>query len=383
MAEISTSIYFKAAGTQQQKELVAMFKTGLGDRADLETRFREAAAILGGDDASEAARRYLDDVENNIHEHFSIEGVSAIHGFCRADFICGHGAQKFALSTLRLLDELSPDITLRAWGTGDEDPWEFWVKRENGQSTCLEDSPETGRDRRIFGTVYRWWHEGMPVELREGLINEADLEDNADDEDPEVTDLDYERWLKRLRPKNDLERMAAEAANEEVTQAFVNSISNVFFGKPVYKTKTSPDAGAITAEVLTEENIRSLFDDMDKQTKAGNLDGIMRHHSKKMKARIRNANSKIPFSIPMNYKFYRMAFKMTLLPELDYRCNQEIRAIDIDGDTAEVHTVDKTSVYDSGKKRRVEMVSEDHYNLALIDGKVLITKIQSKQREVS
>jgi len=109
MAEVTTSIFFKSEDVKQQKKLISLFKTGITAEDNFEDHFCKAAVKVSGTEASIAAQNYLEDIDCNANEVFSLEDLSTEAGFCRADFLCGHGAEKLALSTLSFLDEIAPD----------------------------------------------------------------------------------------------------------------------------------------------------------------------------------------------------------------------------------------------------------------------------------
>ena len=381
MAEVTTSIFFKSKDSKQQKKLVSLFKTGLSYPDDFEDIFCKAAIQISGDDASDVAQNYLEDIDNNANEAFSLEDLSTEAGFCRADFLCGHGAEKLALSTLKFLDEIAPGMTLRAWGTGDDDPWEFWVKRENGASVKLDDSPGCGHDTQIVGTIYRWWHEGLPPKLKEGLIGDEDLEAEEEGGSP-VSDKDYEKWLARLTPKNDMERAVSDIVNDELNNALLDGLTKAFFGDRFGSAKKTVNSGAFDAETLNEETIRLVLDDMQAQIKAKNVDGLMRHYSKKSKARIITNESGKPKTTKMGYMLYRMSYKLTFLPEMDYSSEMEVENISISGDVATVTANETSSYVDPDKKRKIRAISEDVYEMQIIDGKLQIISVVANQTEL-
>ena len=89
---------------------------------------------------------------------------------------------------INFLYRLLPGIHAQAWGFAEEeDPWEFFIKYENGRVIKQEHVPweDEHLDEAAKEYIYQWWHEDMPEEIEVGLLNqeEDDDEDEAWDDD--------------------------------------------------------------------------------------------------------------------------------------------------------------------------------------------------------
>lgn len=250
---------------------------------------------------------------------------------------------------------------------------ELWIKRENGESVQLQDSPGTGSDSAIVGTIYRWWHEGLPPKLKEGLIDEDDLE-QVEGNVKHVTDAQYKKWLSRLEPKGDLERVATNAVQEEINLSMLKGITDALFGNKASGKASKTCDDSIAPEELTEDVIRALFSDLQEHIDAKNTDGLMKHFSKNFKIKITSSESGKKNTMTLNHLLYRLSYKITFSPEMQFKSNHEIQSIKIDGDKAVVKAIDSNEYFDPVKKKKVRGVSEDTYELEIVDGKVKIVR---------
>ena len=77
---------------------------------------------------------------------------------------------------LLFLKGLLPNIHAQAWGCGDDDPWEFWFKFEGDELIREDDEPlnDPDEDEEIKASIYAWWHQDLPPEIKEGFLNEEE-----------------------------------------------------------------------------------------------------------------------------------------------------------------------------------------------------------------
>jgi len=74
---------------------------------------------------------------------------------------------------VEFLGKLCSDIDVRACLTGDDDPWEFFFRWQNGTAKRAGYEPdyeEAEKDK--LPDVYLWWHKGLPEGIKDGFINE-------------------------------------------------------------------------------------------------------------------------------------------------------------------------------------------------------------------
>ena len=93
---------------------------------------------------------------------------------------------------------LIPGIHAQAWGYTEEDPWEFFIKFEDGRAIKQEHTPfeDARMDADALHYIYPWWHEDMPDEIEAGLLSadDEDLEDEDDEFDDDDDDDDDDEY---------------------------------------------------------------------------------------------------------------------------------------------------------------------------------------------
>ena len=109
---------------------------------------------------------------------------SWIHFYCSSPILHSTGRSKRCADGRRrpenieniliFLKGLLPEIIVQAWGCGDDDPWEFWFKFDGDELVREDDEPfnDPEEDEEIKASIYAWWHQDLPVEIKEGFLNE-------------------------------------------------------------------------------------------------------------------------------------------------------------------------------------------------------------------
>ena len=256
---------------------------------------------------------------------------------------------------MKLLYHLCPGIQAQAWGMGDDDPWEFWLKHEDGHLVRHDAEPFDGYDARIRSTIYRWWHDGLPDVIREGMLNDSDEEDEDQEVGP-VTEEQYQQWLKGHEDGSDIADDVEDVVMDELVGAFTNALASMFTGKSAKKTVSADACG-----------------------KAFDIDGIMKHISQSVKGNVTTTIEGNETTMPMTHSLYRMSLKRVLKEDAEYDGKQEIENIRITDGAAIVGTKSAASYLDPMTNERMESETEDEYTLEVIDGKVQITRIESKE----
>ncbi|MEJ2045686.1 MAG: BRCT domain-containing protein [Reinekea sp.] len=109
-------------------------------------------------------------------DSLEFEASSEISGFTVMHSIYGSNGGDFVVSIIEFLNKLLPGVQAQAWGCGDDDPWEFWVKLEtNREVSCRENTPGPGVQE-----IYDWWHETMPDSINEGLMGDSEHVEEID-----------------------------------------------------------------------------------------------------------------------------------------------------------------------------------------------------------
>ncbi len=375
MSEIYVNVYFRHQDPSTHASLVRLIETGAGQDDASRQGFVDLAAEINADKGEGIAKAFLRDLDDRIHEHFGFDDVDDVAGFCRASATCGGGGDRYAARCVKLLYHLCPGIQAQAWGMGDDDPWEFWLKHEDGHLVRHDAEPFDGYDARIRSTIYRWWHDGLPDVIREGMLNDSDEEDEDQEVGP-VTEEQYQQWLKGHEDGSDIADDVEDVVMDELVGAFTNALASMFTGKSAKKTVS---ADAFDATKLDEDLVRKVFADIDACGKAFDIDGIMKHISQSVKGNVTTTIEGNETTMPMTHSLYRMSLKLVLKEDAEYDGKQEIENIRITDGAAIVGTKSAASYLDPMTNERMESETEDEYTLEVIDGKVQITRIESKE----
>ncbi|MDH5180564.1 MAG: hypothetical protein OEZ39_15660 [Gammaproteobacteria bacterium] len=167
MAEINSDIYYKHNDPQVMKKLDDFFTEGRGD----EDALIDMALVLNPTKGESVAQILIDTVDDPEYD-LSVESLDHTGGYSVAHFVHGSSGDEIVEAIVEFLNLLIPDINAQAWGCGDDDPWEFWIKYENGKIVRKDDAPFEEEDEDIKNTIYKWWHIGMPESITAGLLNE-------------------------------------------------------------------------------------------------------------------------------------------------------------------------------------------------------------------
>ena len=177
---MGSNIYYKDDNPEIMLKLDSFFYDCDGDKEKL----IKAAISLNSEHGKELLKDLLDSVEAPEYD-LSAESIEKkIDGYSIVSFTHGSMGYEIVESIIEFINNLVPQITIQACGWGDEDPFEYWLKYENGQLITKADSPfeSEDEDTEIKNTIYKWWHSGLPASISEGLLNE-DVDDDEDEDD--------------------------------------------------------------------------------------------------------------------------------------------------------------------------------------------------------
>jgi hypothetical protein len=123
---------------------------------------------------------------------FGIDEVDEEHGYIVLHMEQGEWGDAAMVHLIDFLYALIPGIHAQAWGYTDEEPWEFFIKYEDGRAIKQEHTPweDAHMDADALEYIYSWWHEDMPDEIEAGLL--SDEAEDDDDEDYEEDEFDNE-----------------------------------------------------------------------------------------------------------------------------------------------------------------------------------------------
>lgn len=203
MAELHSNLYFKHPKPQTQEKLVQMFRSALLPEVEsqsdtLEIFVRDAESI-NPENGRSLVINLISKIKDGLDSNIEPEYVGEVAGFCVSHWVDGSTGIEVQQGLIEFMSDLCPGIQAQSWGCGDDDPWEYWLKYQNGKLLRCDDEPFEGEDDRIMGTIYRWWHKDMPEQIKEGFLNEDGSKKNWQP----VSDADYAAWLEILEAAPD------------------------------------------------------------------------------------------------------------------------------------------------------------------------------------
>lgn len=172
--ELHSNLYYTHPDASIMDKLDALFTQHRGN----DSVFLQAAATINVDEGAALAQDLMDQVDS-VEFDLGPESVSRTAGYSVAHFVHGSAGDEFIEAILLFLKSLLPEIHAQAWGCGDDDPWEFWFKFEGNELIREDDEPfnDPDEDEDIKASIYLWWHQDMPAEIREGFLNRAHDDD--------------------------------------------------------------------------------------------------------------------------------------------------------------------------------------------------------------
>ncbi len=185
MAELHSNIYFRHGDERVHGLLHNLFAVAdlnsplriEGEEAQRKALEEIAEAVSPGQGAA-LMGELLDEFRTEFRDQFGSESIWESAGYWVAHFVNGSGGDEIAGRVIGFLHQLCPSVDARAWGCGDDDPWEYWFRYEDGVVVRRDDEPfmDEEEDLEILASIYAWWHEGMPATIREGFLNELSLD---------------------------------------------------------------------------------------------------------------------------------------------------------------------------------------------------------------
>ena len=159
-------------------------------------------ATLDKNSTADLAMEFGGDGEELVEELFKYDQVNSFDIEAGVDEVAGYFVlyleqEDFGdvhmVHFIDFLYKLIPDIHAQAWGYTEEEPWEFFIKYEDGRAIKQEHVPweDEKMDDDALEYIYSWWHEDLPEEIEAGLLNdEVDDEDDEDEDEDEDDDWD-------------------------------------------------------------------------------------------------------------------------------------------------------------------------------------------------
>lgn len=134
--EIHSHIYYKHPDPQVTAQFDQLFSKVNSN----ETDFLTISASINSESGKELAQELIETVDSVAHD-LGTEALQYVEGYSIAHFCHGSAGDEFVEMIVQFIQDLSPDIHVQAWASGDDDPWEFWIKFKDGELIRKDDEP--------------------------------------------------------------------------------------------------------------------------------------------------------------------------------------------------------------------------------------------------
>ena len=180
MTAVHSHIYFRHPLKEKQALLHRLFglvnrqaSAWIRDVDELKRIFVELGHTINAEQGAKLAQEFLLELKQGFLEEFVLEQLYFDSGYSVAHCVYGDEGDAITGLIIKFLYALAPDVHAQAWGCGDDEPWEYWFKFENGQLRREDNVPSEDEDEveDLFNTIYVWWHSEMPATIKEGLLN--------------------------------------------------------------------------------------------------------------------------------------------------------------------------------------------------------------------
>lgn len=180
MAELHSNLYIHHDDKDIHTMLSSLFQSTTDssrpDKEKSEDPLKIVSNSLLPGSAEKLALTFIETVKTSHGDpwiELRAESKETISGYCCYHFIHGYSGEELIPTIVNFIGEIASDADVRAWTVGDDDPWELLCRLQSGQVVSKEYEPEPEeRDKENLPDEYVWWHEGLPSEIVEGLINE-------------------------------------------------------------------------------------------------------------------------------------------------------------------------------------------------------------------
>jgi NAD-dependent DNA ligase len=178
MAEIHINLYFKHAN-QDIHELLHQFfaisdlNSSLRIQNDDDRKFQwnKIVTSINPEKGQELLNQLLNDFEEKYFSgELSSESMREQSGYWVVHLVYGSDGDDITGRLVRFLYDLDSGVHSQAWGCGDDEPWEFWFKTDEGGEVVYKEN-EPGIEAE---DIYSWWHKLMPDSIKEGLMNDEE-----------------------------------------------------------------------------------------------------------------------------------------------------------------------------------------------------------------
>ena len=167
--ELHSVLYYRHPQTEVMAQLDALWQSHEGDAAAIIA----AAQDLNAEQGAELAQDLIDSVDE-VEWDLRPDSLYRSAGFSVAHFVHGSMGDENMENIVAFVHDLLPGIQVQAWGCGDDDPWEYWFKYDGDELVREDDEPfnDPEDDADIKASIYAWWHQDLPEQIKVGFLNE-------------------------------------------------------------------------------------------------------------------------------------------------------------------------------------------------------------------
>ena len=142
------------------------------------------------------------------------------------------------------------------------------------------------------------------------------------------------------------------------------------------------NAQALDAEELTKDLVQQLFDDMQTAATRRDLAGAMKHVSPKLSGTVTNLVNGKSIKVPITYDIYCSSLELMFDEDVELELENLECEIDVErADRAVIRATDRGTCRDPLEGGGVRTLTESRYVCEIVDGKLLITELESAELE--
>ncbi len=158
--------------------------------ARLTPAMERAVEKLRPEDGAARLRMFFTHLYDSCSDSLTLESLTLHDGYLLATGTQGASGPYIMAEACRFFTDLVDDLEVCAWGSGDDDPMEYWVRNCAGHWWIVYDSPgfdpdiEEEQDKTpghleygVLQHVMPWWHHGLPSGITEGYLRKFYVRD--------------------------------------------------------------------------------------------------------------------------------------------------------------------------------------------------------------
>jgi len=149
------------------------------DRSNVISTLTTQAELIAPNSGRKLVEALLESRLTSKAEHeLTGETKLVVGGYHVVNFVKGTGGEESTKAIVEFVHDLVPGVDVRAWVMGDDDPWEVMIRYDGKKLKSEWYGPDYEQaEEEELPDIYKWWHEGLPDEIREGFINDWKSDD--------------------------------------------------------------------------------------------------------------------------------------------------------------------------------------------------------------